>query len=277
MMRVRDRRVAPGRGFTLIELLVVIAIIAILAAILFPVFAQARDKARQATCLSNLKQIGLGLMMYAQDYDENLPGSGVNANCHPLHNVNWQTCGPGGSDTPYVLYGWALWVKMLDPYTKNKGVFACPSGPRSGFQAQFGPPEDRFICNLGYSEFIFNGPRSATNYGNLAVLAGAPAGIAGVAVIADSGQGPMFNDWSNLDTGGFQCPGDPPEFGLYRIKYAVEPPWWRPVSCKVRHPTGSNVVFADGHAKHLTLGQIRGGYLTDCQNPVVRPTHAPCK
>ena len=60
-------------GFTLIELLVVIAIIAILAAILFPVFAQARDQARQTTCLSNMKQLGTGLMMYGQDYDENLP------------------------------------------------------------------------------------------------------------------------------------------------------------------------------------------------------------
>ena len=60
-------------GFTLIELLVVIAIIAVLAAILFPVFAQAREQARQTTCLSNLKQLGTGLTMYAQDYDETLP------------------------------------------------------------------------------------------------------------------------------------------------------------------------------------------------------------
>ena len=65
------------RGFTLIELLVVIGIIAILAAILFPVFAQAREKARQATCLSNLKQIGTALMMYTQDYDEILPTQSV--------------------------------------------------------------------------------------------------------------------------------------------------------------------------------------------------------
>src|SRR5438132_6104464 len=64
---------AARPAFTLIELLVVIAIIAILAAILFPVFAQAREKARQATCLSNLKQIGLGVLMYAQDYDETMP------------------------------------------------------------------------------------------------------------------------------------------------------------------------------------------------------------
>ncbi len=65
-------------GFTLIELLVVIAIIAILAAILFPVFAQAREQARKTTCLSNLKQLGLGLFMYAQDYDETFPGAASN-------------------------------------------------------------------------------------------------------------------------------------------------------------------------------------------------------
>ncbi|MBM3498472.1 MAG: DUF1559 domain-containing protein [Armatimonadetes bacterium] len=63
-----------SQGFTLIELLVVIAIIAILAAILFPVFARAREKARQTSCLSNVKQLGLGVMMYCQDYDETYPG-----------------------------------------------------------------------------------------------------------------------------------------------------------------------------------------------------------
>ena len=95
------------RGFTLIELLVVIAIIAILAAILFPVFAKAREKARQASCQSNLKQIGLALQMYAQDYDgRNVP------------------CCTGGSN--YAAGGrWA--TDMLEPYVKNDQIFCCPS------------------------------------------------------------------------------------------------------------------------------------------------------
>jgi prepilin-type N-terminal cleavage/methylation domain-containing protein/prepilin-type processing-associated H-X9-DG protein len=105
-------------GFTLIELLVVIAIIAILAAILFPVFAQAREKARQTACLSNLKQIGLGLQMYAQDYDETLPSSWMNNG----------PAGPGGDPgmstaaTPSNTWQW-----MILPYIKNDQVYICPS------------------------------------------------------------------------------------------------------------------------------------------------------
>lgn len=87
-------------GFTLIELLVVIAIIAILAAILFPVFARAREKARQASCSSNLKQIATAMLMYAQDYDESLPGTYI-----------------GG-------YAWPV---LVLPYVKNEQVFLCPS------------------------------------------------------------------------------------------------------------------------------------------------------
>ena len=100
------------RGFTLIELLVVIAIIAILAAILFPVFAKAREKARQTSCLSNIKQLGIGLLQYAQDYDENLV----------LAAMYWQ---PGSYYT---------WMHLTQPYIKNTQVFQCPSTSAAAWQ-----------------------------------------------------------------------------------------------------------------------------------------------
>lgn len=118
------------RAFTLIELLVVIAIIAILAAILFPVFAQARAKARQTTCLSNLKQLGLTLTMYSQDYDEAM--------------VNAQT------NTPITIL---RWPQLLSPYIKSRGFVVCPS-------ADYGLP---IAGPLTYQETINN---PAGNSGN---------------------------------------------------------------------------------------------------------------
>src|SRR5713226_9587436 len=105
----RGCRQQTGRGgFTLIELLVVIAIIAILAAILFPVFAQAREKARQTTCASNMKQMGLALEMYRQDYDSRNP------NEWPWAGLN--------------LYDWDhTFLEVIAPYTKSQKIGVCPS------------------------------------------------------------------------------------------------------------------------------------------------------
>jgi len=118
-------------AFTLIELLVVIAIIAILAAILFPVFAQARAKARQASCLSNQKQIATGIMMYIQDYDEVFPlafGTDASGAWRTGQYVpvppNWRP----GSSASYINHGAVTWANSIYPYVKNYGVYRCPEG-----------------------------------------------------------------------------------------------------------------------------------------------------
>ena len=108
------------QAFTLIELLVVIAIIAILAAILFPVFARARENARRSSCSSNLKQIGLGIMQYIQDYDEKYPitnSVGELSNTIPPNN--------GGYYDPYWNYG--SWRYVVHPYVKSTQLYRCPS------------------------------------------------------------------------------------------------------------------------------------------------------
>src|SRR5262245_55177725 len=116
------------RGFTLIELLVVIAIIAILAAILFPVFSQAREKARAIACLSNARQIATGFMMYAQDYDERF--------C--MTRSTTTLCNGGTFFNP--------WSMTIQPYMKNFNVMTCPSDSTTGATAQFPKRSYVMVC-----------------------------------------------------------------------------------------------------------------------------------
>jgi prepilin-type N-terminal cleavage/methylation domain-containing protein/prepilin-type processing-associated H-X9-DG protein len=131
------------RGFTLIELLVVIAIIAILAAILFPVFAQAREKARQSTCLSNLRQVGLATQMYMQDYDEAVPWSCLGRIWSVREKVLYKNVRP---DDIYA-------VELMTPYAKNDQIWYCPStGPsyiwKAAFTLPFSYNESSYIYNM---------------------------------------------------------------------------------------------------------------------------------
>lgn len=148
------------RGFTLIELLVVIAIIAILAAILFPVFAQAREKARSASCISNQHQIGLALAMYRQDYDEvnvryrSCPDTPADSVCNTATptvstgpNESWWApydtdLGPEPTPLPTAYTG--AKAGLLQPYVRNQQIFRCPSYPQG---------------QVGYAmSYIYNGP-----------------------------------------------------------------------------------------------------------------------
>jgi prepilin-type processing-associated H-X9-DG protein len=129
----------------LIELLVVIAIIAILAAILFPVFAKAREKARQTACLSNMKQLGLAWAMYASDYDE--------------RSVPELICIPGGAPERK---NYIRWSGRLDPYIKNDQIWQCPSDPVDGWWGNYG-------MHYGWSSWGTTNPPGCYNSGGTAI------------------------------------------------------------------------------------------------------------
>jgi len=266
-------KVCRNNAFTLIELLVVIAIIAILAAILFPVFAQARNQARKTVCISNMKELGLAQMMYVQDYDEKFSfwGNGVT-------NDAWAQ--PEGQ-------GW--WMNQTQPYIKNYGVYACPNDTRSDADANgWG-----YAIVLGSTNGGKNAPKYyRSSYGVSEFLVSSWGYTAQASVpyptntlMYSDAIGPLTNDWDN-------CEAWPP-FGPTRTWFANAGAWgawgshtdYEKWKSTVRHGDGEVIAYADGHAGYLNnktwkTEKAGGGYCgtqgaPKHQTPVFNPPNMP--
>jgi len=236
------------RGFTLIELLVVIAIIAILAAILFPVFGRARENARRTACLSNMKQIGLGLLMYAQDYDETFPARAITLVATPT-NVG------------------ISWRQLIQPYTKSAQVVTCPSNKRNETQAD--------AANAGY-------PRINASYAGNVLPADGAAPACGSSGFFCSDNRPgrpvatmetpalliavteSTRNSSNFDVAG----GNPSNgsFGPLPLNNGCSNNYAGASCLFVGHLGTTNFLFADGHAKAMqpkrTINEVNASTAT---------------
>jgi prepilin-type N-terminal cleavage/methylation domain-containing protein/prepilin-type processing-associated H-X9-DG protein len=228
------------RGFTLIELLVVIAIIAILAAILFPVFAQAREKARQASCQSNLKQIGSAIMMYRQDYDEQMPFRVNSSTAGGAGNFNHTNWNPPAAWTPAIVDG-LYWGWFYQPYTKNRQIYVCPSTV-----TQIMKVETRtYSFNGRYLDGNNGGSGAYPNRGGVSDSeVQDPAGT----VVAHDGWEERLDD--NGDTlahwnRGGTSPGPAPCNAVAEQNTSAAAR-----AEQVRHAGGANILWYDGHVKY---------------------------
>lgn len=212
----------PNKAFTLIELLVVIAIIAILAAILFPVFAQAREQARRASCVSNLKQIGIAYLMYAQDYDETTPAV--------IHNNN----------APYDPDFWVI----IQPYVKNIQVFYCPD--RTEWTMPTGD-------DCSSNDNNFNPQQRCIGYGyNWGIASSVPLGVVQPRVSFPGGYIepgiPLSSIVAPSNLFIYGDTGDNPRYTIcsnYIFQYYTN----IRTNSQLRHGGRLNVNFADGHVK----------------------------
>jgi len=227
-------------GFTLIELLVVIAIIAILAAILFPVFAKVREKARSIACLSNEKQIGLGLMQYTQDYDEKYP-------CGVL-------------DTASGHYGKG-WAGQIYPYVKSQALFKCPNDSQANYVGPDGSiaPPLSYNVNLNIVE---------PSYGQPAIsLAAMTSPAKTVFLFEFTGQNVYFTSPTEGSSGAGSGVGTISPYGQYVTGYlgnrtpanAGYALYAYPKALGT-HTDGSNFVMGDGHAKWLRGSAVSSGW-----------------
>jgi len=217
------------KGFTLIELLVVIAIIAILAAILFPVFAQAREAARKTSCISNVKQIMLGTMQYVSDHDGNFP--------------KWDTTASWNGPQ-----GW--WFTQIQPYVKNYAVYGCPSdgrpaGEADGWDKAFTVPNNqRFKLSYGVSEFLVSD--SHLNESTIPLPAQ-------TAFICESA-GPLYHDWDNgAGFYGRMAYGRAGEWGAGGPDWTNYEKW---AKFSGHQKDGDVLGYADGHAGYMSVRRM---------------------
>lgn len=221
MKHLQRRAERPTSAFTLIELLVVIAIIAILAAILFPVFARARENARRSSCQSNLKQIGLGVFQYTQDYDEKYPLSRVG---------NFAINGTNNAEAP--------WQAVVQPYVKSIQLFKCPSNT-SNVLLSYTNAGTGDTIPVSYASVGAYNSTDDKNWGGQTIMGGndhsnAPKGLS-LAAVASSSQTIMVAEKSDKAS-------TEPEFWPYADHFHF-----------TKHLGMTNFLFADGHVKSMKL------------------------
>jgi prepilin-type N-terminal cleavage/methylation domain-containing protein len=214
------------KGFTLVELLVVVAIIVILAAILYPVFAATRRAANNATCLSNLKQIGLGVQMYAQDYDESFPAACTQADrVIGKAQPNWPT------PTPY------LW-EVVKPYIKNDAIWRCPGDIGWYSQTRTG------VMIVDFRPNTYTKTGSSYTYNT------------------DLVWDDQTNQWAPMTISQIQKPTETfmvaEPTGYWHNAIQAPPPPERTAATDTRDSTyRQNMVCVDGHAKAFGFSQIK--------------------
>jgi prepilin-type N-terminal cleavage/methylation domain-containing protein/prepilin-type processing-associated H-X9-DG protein len=246
MSHMKPNRIVRS-GFTLIELLVVIAIIAILAAILFPVFAQAREKARQTSCLSNTKQIGLAFMQYIQDYDEMLPPvAGTYVANNTSYMSHWGVDLIGGTNAPTASIPAGVTVpSLIGSYIKNNQIQNCPSGPR--------PSTNSAAVAYLYNDLAAGRSQAAFAAVSQSVVMGESSGASGI--LANNqplglGVGHAVARVANYP-GVAAAPAIPTTASTNQVlPYNGAAPLDQASLADVnRHAGGGNFLFGDGHAK----------------------------